>query len=117
MDIRTATPFLADARASQFHLDTTQPGDVIEVTTTSGSVWTFVRTRLSRLDGNYMTKMVMMTTSRNAGQVTRPWYDIAPEANLVIGEPIYFQSWVASGYRKMHTGNVQTVRLNGHKAL
>jgi hypothetical protein len=115
----TPQPFTVDARrrSSEFSMTTTQPGDVIEVTTVTGSMWTFVRTSQSRIDGNYMTKMVMMTTSRNAGQITRPWRDIAPEAILEIGQPIYFQNWRASGWQDMHTSAVVSVRLNDRKVL
>ncbi len=123
----TARPLMQDARQKSFDLSSTTPGDVVEVATASGSVWTFVRTTQSTVftgpargamplpSGSYMTRMAMMTTSKNAGQILRSWKDISPQMEIQLGESIFFDGWTTRNGQPMHTNAVTGVCLNGQK--
>lgn len=117
MTTPTAMPFRHDARTASFKLATINPGDVVEVETTSGSLWTLVRTARSQPKGDYMTHMVMMTTSTAAGQILRDWREIWPQNVIKLGDSISFGNWLTPSGRKMHTGPVAKVYVNGVRAL
>jgi len=117
MTTPTAMPFLQDARTASLRLASMLPGDVVEVHTKSGSRWTFVRTYHSQLRGEYLTHVAMMTTSNAAGQILRDWREIWPQNEIRPGESISFGNWPASSGRKMHTGPVAKVYVNGIKVL
>lgn len=113
----TPAPLSRDARAPSLMLDELHAGDVVEVTTKSGSRWTFVPTRLSTSLHDRINKVVVTTTSKRAGQILRPWQSMTVQCQVEIGRSIYFSGWYTRTGELMHTGEVTGVYLNGTKVL